>query len=277
MIEYTKDIVMKMCNDPLLLGVLAILSIVISIVGIITAFRGRRLSYRRLDFPFLKASFGSDALKKVFVEPIGQIAGVEFAIWNSGRKYINCSDMARKEPLRIVALNGSKILQGELSYSSCEYCDVNCIINENQKEILIDFDYLECEEGCIVNVVYEGNKEDIKVLGVIRGKKQIEDSQSVMECFKRNKIIYKVLTSKAFSWIVIFFCYFMCPVAFLQSGNFWAIENNFFDIPNTLGGRIVDFIVMGLLILFSIGVSIPFAMRLFKPRFPKDLESHFGK
>lgn len=154
---------------------------------------------------------------------------------------------------------------------------MNCKVNENQKEILIDFDYLEFGEGCIVNLLYEGNKEDIKVLWVIKGKKQIKKSQSIMELFKKNKIIYDILTSKICSWIVIFFCLFMCPVAYLQSGNFWAIENNFLNIPDTLGGNILDMSLLIILVLFSFGVSIPFWMRLFTPRFPKDLEAHFGK
>lgn len=154
---------------------------------------------------------------------------------------------------------------------------MNCKVNGNQKEILIDFDYLELGEGCIVNLLYEGNKEDIKVLWVIKGKKQIKKSQSIMELFKKNKIIYDILTSKICSWIVIFFCLFMCPVAYLQSGNFRAIENNFLNIPYTLGGNILDMSLLIILVLFSFGVSIPFWMRLFTPRFPKDLEAHFGK
>lgn len=277
MIQHTKDIFTKIIGDPALAGLIGIFGILFSIWGVYRALRGRRLSYRRIDIPFLKSSLESCKLSQVLTEQTEKKSSAEIAIWNSGRKYINSSDMARKEPLRIIAQNNSKILAGELLFSSCEYCDVNCKMNENQREIIIDFDYLECGDGCIVNVIYEGKKEDLKVLGVIKGKKQIKKSQSIMEIFKKQKEIYDILTSKIFSWIVIFFCLFMCPVAYLQSGNFWAIDNNFFNIPDTLGGKIFDILVMGILVLFSFGVSIPFWIRLFTPRFPKDLESHFGK
>lgn len=277
MIQYTKDIFVKIFGDPALAGLIGLFGILLSVWGIYRALRGRRISFRRIDIPFFKSSLENSKLSQIFTEQTETLSCAEIAIWNSGRKYINSTDMARKEPLCIMAQNDSKILAGELRFSTCEYCDVNCKMNENQKEMIIDFDYLECGEGCIVNILYEGRKEDLKVLGVIKGKKQIKESQSITEIFKKRKAIYDILTSKIFSWIVIFFCLFMCPVAYLQSGNFWAIDNNFFNIPATLGGKIFDIIVMGILVFFSFGVSIPFWVRLFTPRFPKDLESHFGK
>ena len=277
MIQYTKDIVMKVVSDPTLAGLIGILGILFSIWGMYLTLRVRKLSYRRHDITFSRVSLANIGLLQECEKQMRRVSSAEIAIWNSGRKYINSTDMARKEPLRIIAKNDNKIFTGELLFSSCEYCDVKCKVNDSQNELLIDFDYLECGEGCIVNVIYEGNKEDIEVLGVIKGKKQIEKTQSVMQLFKKHKIIYDILTSKIFSWIVIFFCFFMCPVAYLQSGNFWAIENNFFNIPNTAGGKIFDILVMGILVLFTLGVSIPFWIRLFTPRFPKDLESHFGK
>lgn len=277
MINYTKDICAKILSDPTLAGLIGIFGISLSYWGVYRALRGRRLSYRRIDIPILKPLSDSCKLNRIIKEPTKTMFCSEVAIWNSGKKYINCSDMARKEPLRVIVQNDSKILAGELLFSTCEYCDVSCKMNQNQTEMIIDFDYLECGEGCIVSVIYEGEKEDLKVLGVIKGKAQIETSQSILDVFKKQKIVYDLLTSKVFSWVVIFFCFFMCPVAYLQSGNFWYIDNNFFNIPDTLGGRIFDIFVIAVLFVFTVGISIPFWIRLFTPRFPKDLETHFGK
>lgn len=277
MLQYLESILSKIFSNPAMAGLLSVLGILFSVWGMYRALRGRRLSYRRIDIQNSQMYTVDNGGIQLNGASMGKIAIAEIAVWNSGRKYINCSDMARKEPLRIVAQNDSKIIVGGILFSSCEYCDVNCVINKNQQEILIGFDYLERGEGCIITVIYEGNKEDIRVLGVIKGKGQIKKSKSIMELFKKNKVIYDILTSKICSWIVIFFCFFMCPVAYLQSGNFWALENNFFNIPNTLGGNIFDISLMIILVLFSFGVSIPFWIRLFTPRFPKDLEAHFGK
>lgn len=80
------------------------------------ALRGRRFSYRRIDIPYSKAFIVNGGLMQVDEEQTEGISSAEIAIWNSGKKYINSGDMARKEPLRIVAQSNSKIIAGELSF-----------------------------------------------------------------------------------------------------------------------------------------------------------------
>ncbi len=277
MIEYTREIVFKIFNDPMVAAFLTMFGILLSVWGIYRALRGRRLSYRRIDISFPRGKFEDNKWLQNKEDGESGKASAEIAVWNSGRKYINSSDMARKEPLRIVAKDEANIIAGEVLFTSCDSSDINCIMRQDHKEMLIDFDYLECGEGCVINIIYEGQKKDVEIQGVIKGQNQIKESQSIMQIFKRNRLIYNILTSKISSWIIIFFCLFMCPIAYLQSGNFWAIENNFFGIPDTPGGRLCDLVLIITLIIFSLGVSIPFWIRLFTPRFPKGLEEHFGK
>ena len=89
MIQYTKDIFVKIFGDPALAGLIGLFGILLSVWGIYRALRGRRISFRRIDIPFFKSSLENSKLSQIFTEQTETISCAEIAIWNSGRKYIN--------------------------------------------------------------------------------------------------------------------------------------------------------------------------------------------
>jgi hypothetical protein len=104
-------------------------------------------------------------------EPIENLTATKMAFWNAGNDTINCKDIARADPLTVVAKEGYKILDAKI---------VNVINTANQfsitppaderSHININFDYLDHNEGAIIQLLHTGKSgKDIEIHGTIKG------------------------------------------------------------------------------------------------------------
>ncbi len=264
------EFIVKILGNTYIMGFLTVFGTILTVYGILVAWRFRRISYRRHDNVWKNTEKHFDELQIVAKEDISDIYIARFAIWNSGTKYINDFDMAPRGPIRIMAQNNAKVLDARVITITDEYNNIQCV-KEDDKNVLVSFDFLNCGDGAIVEVVYTGTAENIFVSGRIKGGK-IKNSNSVIEHLAKRKWIYNVLTSKIMSFIVIAYGSVLCPIAFLQSANYDAIPNNFLDIPRSLSAYVVDKVWVISLIIFSFATTVPFIMRLFCPRLPEKLK-----
>lgn len=264
------EFILKILGNTYIMGFLTVFGTILAIYGILGAWRFRRISYRRHDHVWKNAEKYFDELQIVTKDNVSEVCIARFAIWNSGTKYINDFDMASKGPIRIVAKDNAKVIDARVVTVTDEYNNIQCI-KEDEKNIRIAFDFLNRGDGAIVEVAYCGKGNAIFLSGRIKGGK-IKNSNSVVERLAKRKWLYNILTSKIMSFIVIAYGFVLCPIAFLQSANFDAIPNNFFDIPVSLSAYIVDKVWVISLIVFSISTTVPFIMRLFCPRLPERLK-----
>lgn len=264
------EFIIKILGNTYIMGFLTVFGTILAVYGILAAWRFRRISYRRHDNVWRNLEKHFDELQIVTKEDVSDIYIARFAIWNSGTKYINDFDMAPKGPIRIMAQSNTKVLDARVITITDEYNNIQCV-KENDKNVLVSFDFLNRGDGAIVEVAYSGEAKDIFLSGRIKGGK-IKSSNSVIERLAKRKWIYNILTSKIMSFIVIAYGFVLCPIAFLQSANYDAIPNNFLDIPESLSAHIVDTVWVISLIIFSIATTVPFIMRLFCPRLPEKLK-----
>ena len=264
------EFIIKILGNTYIMGFLTVFGTILAIYGILAAWRFRRVSYRRHDNVWKNAEKHFDELQIVAKEAVSDIYIARFAIWNSGTKYINDFDMAPKGPLRIMAKGNAEVIDARIITITDEYNNIQCI-KEDEKNVLVTFDFLNRGDGAIVEVAYCGKASDIFLSGRIKGGK-IKSSYSVIERLAKRKWIYNILTSKIMSFIVIAYGFVLCPIAFLQSANYDAIPNNFLGIPVSLSAYIVDKIWVVSLIIFSFATTVPFIMRLFCPRLPEKLK-----
>jgi hypothetical protein len=111
---------------------------------------------------------------------IDNLSIARIAIWNRGRETINKSDVAPIDPIRL-ELRNSKILNIEIIYEKNPANNFSLIpVSIDGKthihnRFAINFDYFDLNEGIILQVFHTGKTdEDIKILGTIKGSKNIE-------------------------------------------------------------------------------------------------------
>lgn len=252
---------------------LTLFSIFLSIYGAKKLPRFKRISYRKRSIEIKRGIMCTEANNKCRRRE-EKLYVTQIAIWNSGTKYINNVDFAQKLPLKVMGHEECKIKDCYLIYQNNEVNNLNLQLDEKENETIIDFDFLDKGDGCVINVVTEGNPDMIKIDGFIKGGRKIQRSLSTFETFTHNKYLYNFIMNKYIGIIIIFYGIFMCPIAYLQSANYHPIMNNFFNFQGRLAYA-ADCVLIISLILFSVCSIIPFVYKLFSPNMPQNIKRYF--
>jgi len=109
---------------------------------------------------------------KVFYKdkPVSNVFSTNVAFWNNGGEVINKNDISQAEQLRVVFPKG-KILDKEIVTTTSN--SINFEIDQrNENEIVLSFDFLEKNEGAVVNLLHTSKSlKDVKFTGKIKGVK----------------------------------------------------------------------------------------------------------
>lgn len=118
------------------------------------------------------------------------------AIWNAGKSTIKKNDLLESDQLRIVPEVGYKFLHAKINHVINPLN--NFRIKFTPKLILIDFDYVDFNEGCCVEVQHNGKSSwALQVKGSIIGAGKIKHSKAI-HFPKRRK---KAFTISTFTFI----------------------------------------------------------------------------
>ncbi len=110
--------------------------------------------------------------------PIKTLTGSRISIWNAGKETIKRSDIASGEKIRIELEKGLEFLNIEefKVTNEANKCNVELVDNT----ILIDFEYLDYQEGLALEVFHTGKTSwSLKVLGSIIGGGKIKHAKSL--------------------------------------------------------------------------------------------------
>ena len=184
--------------------VLAIPAIIISVYTLIIGKRRREFTYAQTTYQVVKSGVSSiNKLKLLFNEnPIPDLTITRFSIWNSGTEEIRKEDLYFAKPLRIKSLGDTVILDASIIQESDPEHKFE-IISINDKDILINFECAEKQDGVVIEVIHSGNADELKPdVGIKGGRsgKEIRDyqanSKAKIESNKWNRtgVIFKGLS-----------------------------------------------------------------------------------
>jgi hypothetical protein len=98
----------------------------------------------------------------------------DYYIWNSGNETIHDIDLITDNPLCLTNLGRGIILDIQKSISTNPANGSNAVISNNQRDILINFKYLDPNDALIISILHGGEySSSIEVKGNIRGIKTI--------------------------------------------------------------------------------------------------------
>lgn len=158
---------------------LAIAGIAVSVIGIPLAFilarRGRKRPYLRqlVDFDIIASpkdgDFHTGFLRTSSGDPVVKISRTFVAFWNYQGDTIRGSDIVPDDRLRIQLQDGDHALQARVASRSRQQNKLSTDIDlENDGIVYINFDFLDSDDGGVIEVIHQGSTEP-ELLGTIRG------------------------------------------------------------------------------------------------------------
>ena len=133
---------------------------------------------------------------------ISNLTITKIFFWNRGKMTIDKRDIAKANPVRIQTKNNVQVLDAKIIYTKNNANQISINLSEDNKEIVIDFDYLDNEEGCIIQIIHNGkNSRDIELCGTIKGvgKPQKVKESLILEVFLSSHSSYNSTLSSSFS------------------------------------------------------------------------------
>lgn len=162
--------------------ILAVLGVVFTILFYLKSRRFKLPFYRRSNFTVLgtKAKTIEGLSVSYNNEAIERFSVAKFAIWNNGNEVIEAIDVAPTDQLRIVIRNDLKILDASIVYVKKKANNFSIKLSENNKSILISFDYFHKSEGLVVEIYHTGeSKRDLRFIGTLKGVSKFIDIDSI--------------------------------------------------------------------------------------------------
>lgn len=164
--------------------VLAIIGIVLAIFFYIRSKRQRVPIYSVRSINLVEQSIEKiDNIEILYSgSTVKNLSIARVAIWNQGKETINNTDIAPSDPIKIICTGTTSFLGLKIVY---EKNPVNNFFlfpvpnptkpdEDLQNEMTVNFDYLDYEEGAIIQVFHTGKTGDeIQVVGSIKGAGKI--------------------------------------------------------------------------------------------------------
>ena len=110
----------------------------------------------------LQMRYGGEAIRNLTVS--------EITFWNAGRDTIQHDDIPEADPPRITVVGEARILRAVVLERSSEANQAMLQLLPDQQTVRIVFDYLDQNEGIVIQVLHTGlSEEDLEFNGSIKG------------------------------------------------------------------------------------------------------------
>lgn len=184
-----------------------LIGISIGVIGIILAivfyFKSKKIKkpfYSKVSINLLKRELKriGNIEVKYLNQSVEDFTITKIAIWNGGHDTINKSDIPENSSLRIDPQEEIIIYGAELLYQTDKSNDFNIIHDKENNIVLIDFDYMDYNQGCIIKILHSGiSSVNLSLNGKIKGVGNIkyvpDDMLDTTSRFFIGKLIYVFL------------------------------------------------------------------------------------
>lgn len=141
---------------------------------------------------------------------INSLQKSQIVIWNGGNTTITGENIVKEDPLKIVFSPGTKIFDINITGLSRKVnkFTVRHLRNDlTENEILLNFDFLDKEDGIMIEVLHTESAQEPKLIGTIKGLKNGIKNKGQINYFEQNK--KKSLLKAAFNWLIALIASFL--------------------------------------------------------------------
>lgn len=174
------DVLEELMHNPYVWAVLALIGITSLVYEIICQQKNKE----KKEFSYWQRSLSLIAKKNAIIKKLSvsydgriieDLSVTKYIIWNSGNKTINSGDMVDSKELTIFAFGDHIILDTSLIVQSepTNRFSINLI---NKQTVKITFDYVEKNDGIVIQIIHTGNIDDLRIDCKIKGGYPIKKS-----------------------------------------------------------------------------------------------------
>lgn len=166
-------------NNP----VLNIVSLLLAIFGIVfTTYFYYKSKKSRIPIYIIRTiNLVRENIKKIDTveilysgEKINNLSISKIAFWNAGKETISSDNISLSNPIKVVISDGFEILDTEILFQKNTANDFKVKISEDNKSILVSFDYFDFEEGIVLQIFHTGNSSrDLLLDGKVKSVDKI--------------------------------------------------------------------------------------------------------
>ena len=203
-----------------------------------------------------------------------------FTIWNSGNRSLQSSDVVASKELTITASDKSSVLDASII---CTSEPTNNFVIEilDERTVKIFFDYIDRNDGVVIQVIHTGSEEELSIDCKIIGGKPVRNSEKVRfeNPFLQKIVIEKFLKVFSVSLIILSILILITAIVFttsifnpnLQSAIFASAEELETQDTSPQTTSIILSVVCWIYGLFMLLLFIPVVKRVFDVGIPKKL------
>lgn len=179
----------------LILSVCTVFSVIYAIYAGIKGKEKKEISYIVDTYEIVRA--GKNMIPEFQISYRGQtiddLTVTRFAIWNSGNRLLNSNDIVDTKPLSITSNDdGPDILDASIIKRS-EESNKFSIDKKSAHCAELQFDYIDKQDGIIVQILHTGSAKDISLSGLIKGGQKLKNAEKQIPDIK-NKKAFKVIS-----------------------------------------------------------------------------------
>lgn len=250
-----------------------IISFLLTIWGIVIAIKSQ--TKKSLTFSIINHNLIKDFSEKINGltvnfknEKVKNFSVSKFVIWNSGNSTINKSDIVSVDPLRIEDNEELTILDYEVIQSNEKSNQFKLLDNISEgsfKKIIIEFDYIDPQQGCVIQVFHNGispSSPDLK--GKIKGIDKLTRLKNNRVAWRMSSM-FEISKNKRLNRLILGYTFIGC-VVFLYIGG-WFISSHDNRIDNVFriitGVASFPYLYLGIILILK---RIPKNLNLFDER-----------
>ena len=188
-----------------IVGILGLfITLIGTVIGVYSLVKTKKeISFDRYGYKFIDKET-KKSIEKLKVEydgiSVDDISISKVNIFNSGNTTINNEDIAKADPIVISIKNGENILGYNIIHRGTLANSTDLSKNKNG-DIVFNFDFLDRNDGILLDIIHTGITDDIEITGTIKGSKGIKEKTR-----KDSINIFDVATQVAYGvFIVIFY------------------------------------------------------------------------
>lgn len=180
----------------LILSVCTVFSVIYAIYAGVKGKEKKEISYIVNTHEIVQA--GKNMIPEFQISYRGQtiddLTVTRFAIWNSGNRLLNSNDIVDTKPLSITSNDdGPDILDASIIKRS-EESNKFTIDKKSAHCAELQFDYIDKQDGIIVQILHTGSAKNISLSTLIKGGKKLKNAEKHTTVIK-NKKVFKIIST----------------------------------------------------------------------------------
>lgn len=253
----------------------AVLGLVLSVYFYFKSRKNRIPVYRSRTTRIIRSAVNRiDSLEVLYDKKrLNALTITKVAFWNAGKETISNTDISGNDKLRLEIKEDFEFLSCDIVTQTKKANNFRCCIEADKKTILLEFDYLDFDEGVVLKIRHTGSSnEDVYVSGSIKGVPLIQRKDGVNLVKKKHIIVnYRMLC--VFRWLVG-----IASIALTTLGvALLFISNNIWIQINESLAKDRWFQYLSSFLFLTIGVSYMFALICtIKRKVPKSLSAVYN-